>query len=392
MIGIRGVLCVSAVALVGFGCSSDESSAADGSGGSPSADAGTGGGSTGGSGGGGGGGGAPSGDYLDELEAVGLFEYLGQYTPSESTPVGDATEYRFAVTDDGPKCFSGSAYGLSTRDQGSTDLAIYIQGGGACWQGDGADIAGLDACTRDAPNVGLPNVGIVQTADGPTSTWNHAYIPYCDGSLFIGDVENGERIHHGLKNLSAALDVIHEDFPDVTRIVVAGSSAGGFASIWASSLVRKLYPDAEILAFNDAGIGISKGNLQAHLQSDWGAEGRYPASCDDCFTSIHITPVVAWGLARDTKLTAASFSSYEDAVIAGAFLAYSPASEFTTVLLEETGKLHDEFPDRYRRFFIEGTQHTALGQWEQTSKDGVTLKEWTTAMIEGDLDAWKDMP
>jgi hypothetical protein len=210
--------------------------------------------------------------------------------------------------------------------------------------------------------------------------------------LFIGDTENGDRIHHGLKNLSAALDVILEDFPDVTRVMVSGSSAGGFATIWASSMVRKLYPDAEILSFNDAGIGVSKGNLQAHLQSDWGAEGRYPASCDDCLTSDHINPVVEWGLARDPKLIAANFSSYEDAVIAGAFLGYDPASEFTAVLLEETSRVHEQFPDRYRRFFIEGTQHTALASWEQTSKDGVTLKDWTAAMIAGDLDAWKDMP
>ena len=55
-----------------------------------------------------------------------------------------------------------------------------------------------------------------------------------------------DRYHHGLKNLSASIDVIASTFPAPDRILLTGNSAGGFGTDYMLPLVRKLYPDTPI--------------------------------------------------------------------------------------------------------------------------------------------------
>jgi len=82
---------------------------------------------------------------------------------------------------------------------------------------------------------GVPTSGILNTTldENPFADWNVGYVPYCDGSLFAGDIEIDEddgvidRYHRGLLNLSAALDTIQKEFPSPDRIVMTGMSAGG---------------------------------------------------------------------------------------------------------------------------------------------------------------------
>lgn len=332
--------------------------------------------------------GTGNGSYVDELEEKGLFRYLGQFTPGSENEMDGVTTYSYDVTPDGPQCIDGSSFKIGLRDQGSDSLLFYLQGGGACW-------TGFQTCTRTAID-GIPKSGGLDPSDpdNPMADWNHMHVSYCDGSLFVGDVvrDNGEA-QHGLQNLSAAVDLAKEKFPDMTRIMLAGSSAGGFGTIWATGIIRKAYPDAELFVFNDSGIGIAKPDdpsFRKFLEDDWGATGLMPDSCADCQTSAHTTPLIEWGLERDENLEVAMFSSYGDDVIAGVFLMI-PDDQFKTALLDETDKLHDANPDTLERFFIEGGQHTAFGTWAQTTKNGVSVRDWLTAMIDGDP-AWTDMP
>src|SRR5690606_41424075 len=57
-------------------------------------------------------------------------------------------------------------------------------------------------------------------------------------------------------SLHDALPIFH--FPSPRRIVLAGSSGGGYGTILASFLVRYVYPGVPIDVVNDAGAGIAK--------------------------------------------------------------------------------------------------------------------------------------
>jgi hypothetical protein len=325
---------------------------------------------------------------LDVLESTGLTKYLGAAKPSstESGPNGVAT-YTFDIAD-GPECLRGEPYRMSTRDQGSDNLFIYLQGGGSCSSA---------VCSATTPaNAMISGNGIFDTSDAanPVASWNLVYVPYCDGSLHYGDRDHANedppRYHRGLRNLSAALEVGLEAFPAPKQIFLAGSSAGGLGTIYASMLVRLLYPGVKLAVFNDAGIGISTPDgVRARLTRDEWATGQLiPDACADCKESPHSTPVIRFHLDHDPDLRVAMFSAYEDTVLADRFLMIGGPA-FKQALLDETGKLVAAHPERAKRFFIEGTQHTAAGSIGVTMVGGVTLGQWLGFMLTGD-ERWTD--
>lgn len=337
--------------------------------------------------------------------------------------------------EEGPQCIRGDVYSVSTRDLGSKDLVLFLQGGGACWS---------DFClavTKAPTNMPRPLILNPELEANPVASMNVVYFPYCDGSLFAGDhivpeddpekVEKGhtERIYRGLANLTAGLVVSKARFPNPERIVLAGSSAGGYGTILASFLVRYVYPDAELIIVNDAGVGIGKDGQPGfidQLLGEFGAARFVPDDCEECFVNGHITPLIDYFLSRDTNSRAAAVTSWYDFIIADIFMGVDP-EDFADALDIETTKLHEKFPDRYRRYIYwgsKGTGHTALLgdasgligagsaisvempkgvnfaglitnlellRFHQLSVEGVTLAEWIGAMIDNDLTAWKDL-
>ena len=91
-------------------------------------------------------------EALDELRDVGVDKYLGTSVSIQSTH-GDWTKHAFdpqyaldpgydsGVRADGPVCIAGTDYSVFTRKGDPKKLLIFLQGGGACWQGFTQDIA-----------------------------------------------------------------------------------------------------------------------------------------------------------------------------------------------------------------------------------------------------------
>ena len=149
-----------------------------------------------------------SGIPFQELYDQGVDRYLGVFSPtSESSDAQGVTEYFFDIPD-GPICFTGNEFSMFTRDGESTNLLIFLQGGGFC-----------SPVSCEAVEQGIPLIpfGILSPNDpgNALSTYDVGYVPYCDGSAMIGDADVdsdgdgvNDRFFRGLQNLSAALDVI----------------------------------------------------------------------------------------------------------------------------------------------------------------------------------------
>ncbi len=376
---------------------------------------------TGGSGGSAGSGGS---NGFDELYEQGLTKYVGEFAP-EGDPTFDEgngiNTFQFAVPGDpaaeprGPLCLRGTEYTVDTRDGSSDELVIFLQGGGACW---------ADFCSAFEETNFLRDVsgGILNPAleTNPVADWDVVYLPYCDGSLFAGDVDRvlpGSVIgedgtdaslgsHRGLQNLTAALDIALAEFPNPSRILLTGVSGGAFGTIVALPLVRYYYPETEILVFNDSGVGVAKEGepdfINETLLAGWNASSLIPASCPDCTSNGHITRYIDWQLAADDNFTMSALSFSTDSVISTFFLMIS-AADFTASLLAETGRTTTMFEDRYKRFIPVGSAHTTLlsetsdgsggiveiGSLE-TEIDGVSVVDWLTAMIDG-TEGWDDL-
>jgi hypothetical protein len=207
----------------------------------------------------------------NELIAKGLDKYFGKATPdSEATNADGDTVYTFDPND-GPVCLKGAIFKTIVHETSSDNLMIYLQGGGACWR----DFCQATETARD--NVVKGGICDQDPSKNVVGDWNILYVPYCDGSVFSGDndttgPDGTPWKFHGLKNLSAAVDIGKKRFPSPKRILLAGSSAGGYGTIIGTAVVRLQYPDTELMVFNDAGLGLNNPDnpsMIEHIRADW---------------------------------------------------------------------------------------------------------------------------
>ena len=94
---------------------------------------------------------------------------------------------------------------------------------------------------------------------------------------------------------------MRERFPNPSRIVIAGSSAGGYGTFAAYAVTRVAYPTSPIIVFNDSGPGVQNFDASDDVQSrvaNWDFAGRVPESCTECDTS---TPTSSTGRSSATR-------------------------------------------------------------------------------------------
>ncbi|MCP5124031.1 MAG: vtpJ-therm [Pseudomonadales bacterium] len=271
---------------------------------------------------------------FQELIDQGVTRYLGAYSPMLTETQGDVINHTFG-TGDGPLCLDGSEFTMATRDQGSEELVIFLQGGGACWS--------TFCLATESAHKGIPKAGILDPdlAGNPVAGWNTVYVPYCDGGLHASDRDSdsdgdgqNDRFQRGLHNLSASLDVAVRTFPSPKRILLTGVSAGGFGTTYALPLVRSLYPDVPIELVNDSGLGLGRpGNPDfiRMLMRDWNMAAFIPANCENCVGADgHTTDYHKWELAQDHKLRLSMMSYTRDTIIGITFIqptGFRPATD-----------------------------------------------------------------
>jgi hypothetical protein len=225
-------------------------------------------------------------------------------------------------------------------------------------------------------------------------------MPYCDGSVFsgdnavfdpafgaaIGEPEAVVRFHYGIRNLTAGIDVAKDIFPHASRVLVAGSSAGGVgAAGFAPFLARMAFGDnKKLMVLNDAGpVAINLADVAGIMAraNDWQFGQFYPASCTSCSAMGQSTEIIKWRLDNDSTIREAFYTT--DGDFTNRFfldlLPPTPRQVYRDLLVDEHGLIHDAHPDRYKRFIRSGdASHTAI----QTpllydgEANGVPLYKW----------------
>ncbi len=328
-----------------------------------------------------------------ELTASGFGDYLGVQQPSRSRQNGEWTEYFFDPAEEGAICLTGEEFQVNVRHGSSDQVLLYLQGGGACWDYVTCYVLGT-ATTRANSAITAGSLDIDDPAS-PFRDWDIVYVPYCDGSVFIGDAivdYSGERtFHHGLRNLSVAVDALVREFPHPSRILVAGSSAGGYGTFAGYGVARVAFPDTPILVFNDSGPGVQNPDATQDVRdrvANWNFTQRIPASCTDC--DPQYTYLLDWAFQRDSELRVAMYSYLQDGVIGFFIDLDGPA--YQQLLLSVTGDIQARNPERFKRFFKTGNNHTVLlsAEFYTQTIDGVTVRDWTQAFLD-DAPEWRDL-
>ena len=194
----------------------------------------------------------------------------------------------------------------------SDNLLIYIDQGGACWDQFICIAAAETGMPVSAQAIDRASVRYAQTtgiladrADNPFRNWHKVFVPACAGDVLWGSNDalypnqgidglplpgiipdpahpNDIAIHHrGFDNFLASLKWVTKHLGDKPRkVMVAGSSAGGYGAATGFAFVKEVWPDAETYLLSDAANGvIGPAFTQAVLNnpaSPWGQQANLP--------------------------------------------------------------------------------------------------------------------
>jgi hypothetical protein len=355
---------------------------------------------------------------------------------------------------EGAICRDGSPTGVYVHRGTADKLLIFLEGGGACSNGpfckfnpasvdqvlagDGNTVLGSAAgagagrqqpgAYTDLGHMGPP-AGIFDfsKAENPFKDWNQVYIPYCTGDVFFGTKKDvmvpngtGPQQFVGYLDMQKFIGRIVPTFKDkVSRVVLAGSSAGGFGAALNYSMVQDAFGEVLVTALDDSGPPFDDKYMPVCMQKKWrdtwGFDDALPKDCTECRQAdgaglIHLSDFL---LKKHPNATIGIISSTQDEVIrlfysvglqncmtydtadpVGIVLlqadpnSYFPAQQYTDGLNDvrmkysATGKLST--------YYMAGTnitfhQHLFRNRFYETAAGSKTIAAWVTDFLNGTM-------
>jgi hypothetical protein len=301
-----------------------------------------------------------------------------------------SNEWTWVPFDDS-SCADGSPTGIGVNPGSSKRLLVFFEGGGACWNEgtcyvfgtasnikDGFGRAKFDSQVKSASAAAT--VFDRTGSDNPFKDYSFVYVPYCTGDVHAGDREQqyGDKTtrHVGRRNVSAYLKRIVPTFRDSERIVVSGSSAGGFGALVNFWRFKEAFANAQVDLLNDCAPPFPQSKVATFGDWDeaWDLFGAVPAGCEACkddvgsafsyYATAYPTSKLAL-LAFDNDPTISRFYNMEPTAFAAE--------------LEALGKRFDAHPNAHY-FFVADEAHTMLRKLSVTS-GGKTLGAWIGEMV-----------
>jgi hypothetical protein len=369
------------------------------------------------------------------------------------TQAGDAGEPIVApagrwtwIPVEGSKCASGSTAGIGINlSETSSDLLIYLQGGGACWN-QGTCVPSLlqygpicyynpSFCLYDGPGGTQPTAVYVTSpdpfpADGggafpnelaqisnvrafdradPTNPFRDAtfvFVPYCTGDLHVGNAVRGYPFQYdpfgavyqyqfhfaGASNVDRYLGRLYATRPNARRIWLTGSSAGGYGATLHFARVQSRFPSADVALLADSSPFVNAPLHWAEWRGAWSLQ--LPEGCADCdagFSRVmeHLAnayPTRRMGLLAFDHDKVISYYLYAGT---GPNEALSPPTGNYNLRLGELEAIYDAHPN-LSYFVLPGEEHVMWSGYGVKLADGGYTAPRQSADGGTNLKAWID--
>jgi hypothetical protein len=291
----------------------------------------------------------------------------------------------------GTTCALGSPFSFWVHRGSPERLALYLRGGGACWNETNCDPNGRPTYVSTVDEQDAPAGGLMELDNlaNPLRDFTVVYVPYCTGDVHLGsrDVtyEGGLVIRHrGRDNVETALDWAFRSIAAPGVVLVAGESAGALPSpVYALALARR-YPNARIVQIGD-GAGAFRA---AASLTQWGAvdglkhDAAFAALDAAAPSYLALYELVARAAPR---VQLAQINSAEDSVQRRFLeLRGNPDTRVAAWLGRNMAQLRSLIPG-FRAYSMPGIEHTVLRRPEfyPASVDGVSLRDWVARLLAG---------
>lgn len=198
----------------------------------------------------------------------------------------------------GARCRDGSSTGIGVRLNPASDkVFIYLEGGGACFNGTtcAISLSGFDSKAFGAWAGTVGKLGIFDTypPSNPVRDWNAVYVPYCTGDVHVGSVSNkavpggpsGQEFV-GYENINLYLKRLVPTFAHASQVLLTGVSAGGFGAAFNYDRVASAFCPTPVVLLDDSGPPMADPYLAPCLQKQWrdlwDIDQTLPPSCSGC--------------------------------------------------------------------------------------------------------------
>lgn len=327
--------------------------------------------------------------------------------PPLSAPAGKWTWVSFPEA----KCRDGSSTGIGLRMSAtSKKVFIYLEGGGACFDGTTCAISlasfGKIAFDGWAATVGQTGIFDGNNFENPVRDWSAIYVPYCSGDVHAGaatgvDIFGGpkDQTFVGYQNIGHYLGRIVPTFADADDVLLTGISAGGFGAAFNYDRVAAAFCPTPVALVDDSGPPMSDAYLAPCLQQKWrdlwNLADTLPAECPACTGAngggiVNYVPYLAnkWPQSRLGLI-----SSTKDSVIS-TFYGFGTSSCTQSIPLP--GDVYaaglDDLRTHYMSesglwgtYFVDSITHTYLlgPGFYLTQVNGVKLTQWMRDLLHG---------
>ncbi len=317
----------------------------------------------------------------------------------------------------GTTCSDGSTTGIGVEAGPSDDLVLFLDGGGACWDyatcwqyGTAAQGSGPYGLAQFEPEVKALVPGSIfdrAIATNPYRDFTFVFVPYCTGDVHAGDTarvyapSTATWHHRGRANLAADLGWLSANLAQPARVVVTGSSAGGFGALLAFDLAKQTWTGAKGYLVDDSGPPI-KDIPQSSVNAWYASWDLGTVMTPLCGTGCQQDLSLAFTSLRDRYPTdrLALLSTTQDSTMrlfysdlsTGFPVPMSPAT-YEAGIRNLAAAIEDDSatPAGETHAFVVGgaqaTSHTMLGHPGDFTSQGTSLFQWLGQQV-GDDPAW----
>ncbi|HEX9050638.1 MAG TPA: pectin acetylesterase-family hydrolase [Anaeromyxobacter sp.] len=309
----------------------------------------------------------------------------------------------------GSVCNDGSptGIGIEASPTPGADVIVFLDGGGACW--DYLSCYTLHTATTgpfgkdqlDARVKSVAGTIFDRAAPGnPYKDYTFVFVPYCTGDVHSGDKTQTyipatvEWHHAGRVNVANAFQYLGAQLEPPAKVVVSGSSAGGFGSLLAFTKAKATWPAAKAYLVDDSGPPLA--NIPSATVSDWVSSwGLDVAISQVCGTPCagsppSLAPIIPELAKANPSDRFALLSSDQDQTIRGFFVDaanyYQPmsAADFLSGLQALVSSMDAAPTANAHAFVVSGTSHTMLGNPAAFTSAGTALFDWLSKEVSDD--------
>jgi hypothetical protein len=299
-------------------------------------------------------------------------------------------------------CANGAATGIGINPSTTSPrVLIYLEGGGGCWDeltcytlmtasyvSTGYGAAEFAAESTDVTYLAEPGGFFDRAAAAnPFKDYSYVYIPYCTGDIFAGNnvtvLGTTTTSFVGYRNVSAFLSRIVPTFPAADRVILAGSSAGGYGAMYNFWQTQAAFGSIRVDVLDDSGTFMppdvtAQGNgAQTTQATVWNLASTFPP-CVACATDL--SAIYGFYATSEPGHRGALLSYSMDSVLP---LFYGiTTAQFATGLDEDLASGFT--PNANMRAFVVGAAGHVLFFNPTLTSNGVTLQTFLTQMVTDD--------